>query len=129
MTYFEISFDWWEEKISVKESFTSDSMNGFSVLLSLCFKCFSYIYLSVTSMFSTMVADREFTRFTVIFIYIARMSHTDLLCWGVVYFISTSHNIMVYCFRSFTCFSLHWGHASHVHDKQWYSVSPGHLEH
>lgn len=115
MTYFEISFDWWEEKISVKESFTSDSMNGFSVLLSLCFKCCSYIYLSVTSMFSTMVADREFTRFTVIFIYIARMSHTDLFCWGVVYLISAIHNIMVYCFFYLLHASLYTGGTDHMY--------------
>ena len=66
MTGFDISFDSCQENRSVKESLTSDGVNGSSVLLSLCFIGSVNMYLSVISVFSAVETDREFTRFTVI---------------------------------------------------------------
>lgn len=71
--------------MSVKESLTSNGVNSSSVLFLLFFIGCSNIQLYMISMFSTIVTDREFTRFTVLCIKFARMSHTDLLCWDEVF--------------------------------------------
>lgn len=51
-----------------------------------------------------MVADRKFTRFTILSIAVARMSNTDLLCGDIVQFLIESQNSMVYCFKIFYMF-------------------------
>lgn len=49
----------------------------------------------------TRITHRNLTKFTVFFIFIARMSQTDFLCWHIVDFLTAIHNIMIHRFEIF----------------------------